>query len=348
MAMVLPQPRTISERSRDAEFFDAAELERQTGQPRARFGSVALKELLDNGGDAAETAGRAPCLTLTVTHRSDELVTLAVQDNGLGMAPATVARILNFATRTSDKAAYKSPTRGAQGNALKTILGIPWALGCAEPLMITSQGVEHCIRAALDPSGDLLLTHTTRPVAPHAGTYVTLTVPQDALDRDPAYWGQAFALFNPHASVKICQGAEADLACSEPEGAVEHFYQATMAFPKPWRKYLPGDPTSAWWYSVDDLTRRIFSHISESRRGGPDFLLRDFVRKYFTNLSANAAAKAVCAAVPTITRLSDFASQEAAVATLHAAMRREGKPPSPATLGTIGADHFRHCFGVST
>jgi hypothetical protein len=121
------------------------------------------------------------------------------------------------------------------------------------------------------------------------------------------------------------------------------FYQSTVDFPDGWRKYLPGDPTSAWWYSVDDLKRLVFSHISESRRGGPDLLLREFV-KTFRNLSANATAKAVCAALPTITRLSDFTHQEAAVATLHAAMRRHGKVPSAAVLGAVGRTHFQACF----
>jgi hypothetical protein len=117
-----------------------------------------------------------------------------------------------------------------------------------------------------------------------------------------------------------------------------------VAFPDAWRKYLPGDATSAWWYTVDDLKRLVFSHISESQqRGGTDLLLRYFI-KTFRNLSANTAAKAVCATLPTMTRLSDFAHQAAAVETLHAAMRRTGKPPSPAVLGTVGDAHFRSCF----
>jgi Topoisomerase 6 subunit A/Spo11, Toprim domain len=94
---------------------------------------------------------------------------------------------------------------------------------------------------------------------------------------------------------------------------------------------------------VDDLKRLVFSHISAHERGGPDLLVRDFV-KTFRNLSANAAAKTVCLAVPTITRLSDFAHQAAAVETLHVAMRRIGKAPSPAVLGAVGRTHFQACF----
>ena len=52
----------------------------------------------------------------------------------------------------------------------------------------------------------------------------------------------------------------------------------------------------------------------------------------------------MCATLPTITRLSDFAHQEAAVATLHAAMCQAGKVPSAAVLGAVGRAHFQACF----
>jgi len=52
--------RTIFETPRAAEYFDARELQAQTGQPRYEFATVVLKELVDNALDAAETAGVAP------------------------------------------------------------------------------------------------------------------------------------------------------------------------------------------------------------------------------------------------------------------------------------------------
>jgi hypothetical protein len=107
-----------------------------------------------------------------------------------------------------------------------------------------------------------------------------------------------------------------------------------------WRKWVPTDPTSAWWYSATDLQRLIFSHIAETRRGGPDLLLRDFVRQ-FKQLSATARAKAVCAHLPTIKHLSDFEHQEAEVGRLLAAMQAAGEAPEPDLLGGAGADAFR-------
>jgi hypothetical protein len=120
-------------------------------------------------------------------------------------------------------------------------------------------------------------------------------------------------------------------------------YQAIVAFPGAWRKCLPSDPTSAWWYAAADLKRLVFAHIAEARRGGKDLLLRDFV-KQFRNLSANAKAKAVCSSLPSIRRLSDFEADESAVDRLLEVMRHEAKAPSVEILGAVGEAHFRACF----
>src|SRR5205809_6649972 len=118
-AQLLRETFTIT---RASEYFSLRELQAMTGQPQDRLVAMALKELVDNGLDAAETAGVAPAITLEVQRPRDQIL-LTVQDNGPGLNPAVLTRQLDFTTRTSDKVAYRSPTRGAQGNALKTIIG---------------------------------------------------------------------------------------------------------------------------------------------------------------------------------------------------------------------------------
>ena len=103
---------------RDAEYFAAKELESQTGQGRAAFAAVVLKELVDNALDAAETAERTPEIALDVDDDGDDL-RLTVADNGPGMATETLSRILDFSIRTSDKAAYRSPTRGLRRSSCR-------------------------------------------------------------------------------------------------------------------------------------------------------------------------------------------------------------------------------------
>ena len=105
--------RTMFETSRAAEYFNARELQAQTGQLIDQFATVALKELVDNALDACETANVAPTIRLKV-HRDNGLLHVSVEDNGSGVHPETVRRILNLQTRTSDKAAYRAPTRGGE------------------------------------------------------------------------------------------------------------------------------------------------------------------------------------------------------------------------------------------
>src|SRR5262249_50592101 len=116
--------RSVFEVTREAEYFDPRELQTMTGQPVNRFPAVILNELLATALDAAETAGVQPRLAVRLRRRGRFLI-ISLRDNGSGIPPETVAKVFDFRTRTSDKAAYRAPTRGAQGNALKTVLGIP-------------------------------------------------------------------------------------------------------------------------------------------------------------------------------------------------------------------------------
>src|SRR5262249_10747999 len=103
--------RGLFSQSRDREYFDPNELRTMTGQPVARFPDVIVKEIPDNALDAAEQAGVAPKLIIQVWRRKNDLV-LRIKDNGRGITPEAVEGILDFKTRTSDKAAYRSITRG--------------------------------------------------------------------------------------------------------------------------------------------------------------------------------------------------------------------------------------------
>ena len=118
--------RTVFSTPRSAEFLELRALQAQTGQHAEAFGHVVVKELLDNALDAAETASRAPVIEIaTRTDDYNEITFVTVSDNGAGITPATVAGLCDFTMLVSDKARYRGPTRGAQGNAFKTLLGIP-------------------------------------------------------------------------------------------------------------------------------------------------------------------------------------------------------------------------------
>jgi Histidine kinase-, DNA gyrase B-, and HSP90-like ATPase len=132
--------------SRLAEFCSQKELVNQTGHAAKDWPLVVLKELVDNALDSTEEAGIAPAIQISVSQDC-----ISVADNGPGIAPETVADIIDYTARVSSREAYVSPTRGAQGNALKTILAMPFALDgeCGETV-IESQSVAHRIGFSID------------------------------------------------------------------------------------------------------------------------------------------------------------------------------------------------------
>src|SRR5215210_7806927 len=100
--------RTTFETSRTAEYFDARQLSMLTGVAQREFASVVLKELVDNALDAAETHEVAPEVSVEVetqdaryddgSIKDDGLLYIAVTDNGKGIPPDTVRKLLNFET----------------------------------------------------------------------------------------------------------------------------------------------------------------------------------------------------------------------------------------------------------
>jgi DNA topoisomerase VI subunit B len=195
--------RTTFETLREGEYFNARELELQTGCKERFFGDAVLKELADNALDATEMAGVPPRVEIS-TKVEGELSYISVADNGPGIPPDVVNKIQNFTTRTSDKAAYRSPTRGAQGNALKTVIGIPYALGSYKPIVIEAKGVKQIINPRVDPGGRVRLLKKVEGSDRQEGTKVTVALPKERITFDPSYWTMAVSLFNnPHAFVKL-------------------------------------------------------------------------------------------------------------------------------------------------
>jgi DNA topoisomerase VI subunit B len=202
--------RTVFSTPRAAEFLEPRALQAQTGQPMDRFGDVIVKELLDNALDAAETAGAAPEIEIT-RETAGDIQRIAIADNGPGLPAAVIGRILDFDVLVSDKSAYRSPTRGLQGNAWKTIAGIPYALGVTDPIVVEAAGIRHEIAVSIDPGGNVVARHEQARCARTSGTSVAVPLPAgedlglgdvpDGLNVDLAAWAARFACFNPHAAV---------------------------------------------------------------------------------------------------------------------------------------------------
>ena len=96
------------------EFCTRRELVNQTGHDVYEWPLVILKELIDNALDACEEAEISPVISVAVNGQ-----TITIEDNGPGIPARTIDGVLDYSIRVSSREAYCSPTRGAQGNALK-------------------------------------------------------------------------------------------------------------------------------------------------------------------------------------------------------------------------------------
>ena len=88
--------------SRLADFCSRRELVAQIGHQVRDWPLVILKELTDNAIDICEEKDIAPEIAVSV---SAEEGTITVADNGPGIAPQTVAHVLDYAVQVSSREA---------------------------------------------------------------------------------------------------------------------------------------------------------------------------------------------------------------------------------------------------
>lgn len=177
--MSAPLRRDVFKTSRTMEFCSKKELTNQTGHPETEWPLVILKELLDNALDAAEEMDVAPVIKIRVSTEMPEIV---IADNGPGISPETVASLLDFTVRVSSREAYVSPTRGAQGNALKTLIAMPFALdGRRGVTVIAARGIANHIAFGVDQLRQVpVIDHTREPSPTTKGTRITVRWPDSA------------------------------------------------------------------------------------------------------------------------------------------------------------------------
>ena len=325
--------------SRLLDFVGERELTAQIGHPADEWPAVILKELMDNAIDACEEAEVAPSLSIAV---SSSKGTITITDNGPGIDTATVTDILDYTVRVSSREAYVSPTRGAQGNALKTILAMGFALtGERGETIIESRGTRHRIVFAVDRIRQQpRIERTESRSSVKIGTAITVAWPESACsmleDTEERFLQIAsdFAWLNPHLALAIrWDDATRSGAASDPA----------------WQKWRPSDPTSAHWYDRARFERYIAAHLARDEDLGRRRLVREFIAE-FRGMSGSAKQKLVLEATGAARlSLAEFASSgadinHAAAGRLLAALQKHTRPPKPRDLGVIGRDHLPTCF----
>jgi DNA topoisomerase VI subunit B len=316
-------------------------LETQTGHAAYEWPLVVFKELLDNALDACEEAEVAPVITVTV--EPDRII---VQDNAGGIDVTTITSILDYSIRVSSREAYVSPTRGAQGNALKTILAMGYVLqgasgDAAGVTVIETGGHGHRVEFCADHiDGQPRITHTTTHSPITTGTRITVHWPVSVSDRLETSVNRCMLLlasyvwFNPHLTVRGTWSGR-------------KFIDVTATDPA-WKKWRPRDPTSPHWYDEQRLQRYLAAHVARDRNLGQSHTVREFITE-FRGLTGTALQRRILAEVGCSHQsLASFFGAERVnregIAKLLAAMQKHSRPVAPQHLGIIGAEHFKARF----
>jgi hypothetical protein len=324
--------------SRLLEFCSRKELTAQTGHDVDDWPLVILKELVDNAIDACEEGDIAPDIAIKVSTTTGEI---AIADNGPGLPVKTVRDVLDYTVRASSREAYVSPSRGAQGNALKTIVAMPFALdGSIGRVRIDADGMSHRIAFTVDHlrQEPIVALDSVRTPTP-AGTTITVFWPNSAcsiLAEAKSRFVQIaedFTWLNPHARLRLIWDGVVEVEADRSDSG--------------WRKWRPSQPTSSHWYDQARFERYIAAHVANDRDTGrePERTVREFVGE-LDGFRRSAAQKLVLDET-SMHRwpLSQLFSPEGEphrdrVVDLLRACKRHGRPVKPHLLGLIGKQHL--------
>ena len=254
--------RTTFRTSRELDFFSEKELTTQTGHPIEEWPCVFLKETIDNALDACEESDISPEIRV---HAAGMTVT----DNGPGLPVETLHAALDFSVRASSRGMYVAPDRGAQGNALMTLLSMPYVLDPEQSkFLLTAEGVRHAIVCRADPiSQRVQVEHRPAAVDDEPGTAVRICWSPRADADGAVVW--PFADMDPEAVGTVWSPSPKDMCLSLLRGytlfnphltlAVDWFGEtlAVEATDPQWSKWKPHQRTSAHWYAPRHLERLI-------------------------------------------------------------------------------------------
>jgi hypothetical protein len=346
--------------SRLMEFCIEKELVAQTGHESHEWPRVIVKELIDNAIDNAEETGVAPVIKVTITAgKAGRPTRIIVEDNGSGIPSETITGIIDYDVRTSSREAYVSPTRGRQGNALKTILPMGYVLGgkVKGETLIESRGVKHRILFTVNQIKQEPVVKDIRTRSRiTSGTRVTVFWPSGIeggddyawRDNDPAEVDpdaisellREFIWVNPHLKLRFTVDAKTVMR-----------HDATNPN---WTKYRACDATSVHWYTLEQFERYAGALIDRDdqvrkkrlRTNRQKITVREFASQ-FRGMSSTEKQRLVLSELgASHMSLQHFFGSEAQVnhqrmQKLLSLLQKHTRPVRPELLGVIGEDHLR-------
>lgn len=268
-------------RSQESDFVRQEGLQKLTNVAAYDWDLYILKEFVDNALDADESDPnistpevriRMSYDTARVTSSKRTERSLFVEVHNRARFPLEhILELFDLKQRVSVKDYYKYPTRGAQGNALKTILGIPYALRYRYwsdytldrvPLSISYGRERVILELEIDQlhQSVALKTEVFQDNDEPEGTTITVNI-ERFLQRPPRTMSQlfdmaeAFALFNPHATFHF------EFAFTNLDGDGE-FEELDFLGDPTWQgKYNRQQKSPIFWYRQDKFQELSFALV---------------------------------------------------------------------------------------
>lgn len=248
-----------------------------------------LKELIDNALDADEYNGKKPKINIRIFYgRKDENKgALEISVKNQSCFPIdSINKIFMLDYYASIKDFFNNITRGAQGNALKTIIGMPYAIHhyimgnyniSYYPLTIYSGNIRVDLKIRIDESCQKAQIVSNKSILPERldGTKIIVRI-AGYIQKTPREMAKIidlarqFILWNPHCSFKFIIEIEG-------ENTEEIEFERTISG----RKIIDKPPVS--WYRFDQFTKLMNAFVSHE---GSDFETNDFL-KYFKLFKLN-------------------------------------------------------------
>lgn len=258
--------------------FQESELRKLCGVSGGEWPLYVVKELLDNACAALEDSGHpAPSITVTI---DDDYVEIA--DSGTGISTPILDQILDFSSFGGSNRHHKLPTRGSQGNAFMTVVGITsvWnthiELGRhAEQtvrLTVKLDRVRQTVDVERDEVSDVPEGSFVRVIWPK------LPVKRGGTDyKDVMSMVWMFARVNPHVTftIKIRYG-------NKPS---RHMFPAERTA----RPALVAATGAASWFTNDEFAERMAADI----RARPDTMLSVWMREFLGSRATPTADMAI-------------------------------------------------------
>jgi hypothetical protein len=258
---------TFQLRSRELDYLQKDWLEKTTGIQAANWDVYVIKELIDNALDADEAAGIEPIkISVNVIYTRDEKRNLFSLKIDIGnQAPFPADQIEHIFD---------------QGNALKTIAGVPYALrhfhyGDYEvnhrPIIIETAGRRHTVSYQIDESTDKinLLTHADSTVSGSEFNWVRVGIDRFFQETPREFTelrelARSLALYNPHVSFdwKVAMGEQ----------------QESMSFPRgsDWIGRFRGVAPISWYDAAQ--FRILLTHAARAQTS--EIRTRDFISSF--------------------------------------------------------------------